>query len=878
MIVIRKININIGLTKIRYLLTIKSLSQNQKFMRKLKLLVLMIPLSLAQLGFSQMRTITGTVKSGSDATTMPGVSVFAKGTTIGAITDINGKYSLDIPKDKTVIVFSSIGFKTQEITLTGSNIVDATIEEDIMKLDEVVVTALGISKERKSLGYSTQQVQSSQLAKTGTGDALNALSGKVAGLQVINSSGTSGASTYLKIRGTRTVTGDNQPLIVIDGLPISNKTTYSGSAANGRNNLLEGVANTNRAMDINPEDIESINVLKGGAASALYGVQGANGVIVITTKKSLQKSNGGVSPPHIEYTSSMSVNRVSRLPKLQNKYVQGSSAKIDENGDTVLDSNQNIVFDVPLWHGPDDVNGIVKRFSWGPAGDDLYWDGIPYAYDSRGRITNDADSGRNRKFEPYDNYGDFFKTGITLNNSISLTGGNEITSFRFSLGHLNDKGVIPNNSWKRTNLGFSSQSILTEKLTASVNLNFVNSGGNRVQQGSNISGIMLGLARTPNSFSNIGDGISSTDETAFIQANGRQRTYRGGAGYDNPLFTVNRNPFKDNVNRFYGNVNLNLKTNEYFRLNYRLGTDIYSDSRSQGYDINARANPSGLYFTDNIFSQQLYSDLSGTFSKEISDHFRTDIAVGTIYQSQSLKSQYSPGTDFILPNVYGFHNLATLAPTEATNTLLKQVAFYGSADLTFNRYLTLTLTERIEKASSIVDPINRTVPTFSYPSASLAFSFTDPIGLTDSPILSYGKVRFSWAQVASIADPELDRTYYGNLPVLDGFTSGVTFPFEGSAGYGVGDILGNSNLTPENTSSLEVGTELEFFKGKISLNASVYKSETEGSIIQTRIPPSTGYVEYVSNSLNITNKGIELALNFKPISTRAFARSLRLLP
>jgi TonB-linked SusC/RagA family outer membrane protein len=810
-------------------------------MRKLKLLLLMIPLSLAHLGFSQMRTISGTVKSGADGITMPGVSVFAKGTTIGTISDINGKYSLDVPKDKNIVVFSFIGFKTREVTLGTSNSYDVTIEEDVLKLNEVVVTALGIKQEKKAIGYSSQNVTGDAITKAGQTNALSALSGKVAGLQVTNSSGTPGSSVALRLRGATSITGDNNPLIIVDGVALDNTHGQSGNPDNGDNNYLQSVNNSNRAVDINPDDIESINVLKGPTAAALYGNAASNGVIVITTKKGGKKVGGGVN---VTYGLDLTWETINKIPDLQNEFVKGSQGKYSsyESGGSG---------------------------SWGPRADTTFWNpsnSTPFNQYGQMISASQADTTLGAiKLTPYDNVDQLFRIGSSLTHNLSFSGGNDNSSYRFSASAMNQKGIVPLSSFKRYSAKIAGSSNITEKLSASASFTYTNSGGNRVQQGSNLSGLMLNVLRTPISFDNSNGSSNPYDQSAYIFDDGTQRNYRGGGGYDNPYWTINQNPFKDEVNRLFGFTQLDYKFTPWLSATYRVGTDFYADRRKQNFAINSKALTQGQIFQQDYFYRHLNSDLLLTASGSLNENFKGSLTLGNNLFNRYRQNLYVEGTGLLVSNFYNFSNAANVLTREEV-IRYRTSAYFAQGQLSYKDMLYLNVTGRNEKSSALPQNNN----SFFYPSFSLGWIFTESLGLTDSPTFPYGKLRASYASVGKDGSEYILANTYEQPAFADGWTSGISFPINGVIAYTSDQYLKVPSIKPENTKSFEIGADLKFFNNRLGLDFTYYDSKSKDLILSIPVPASSGYQFQYANAASMTNKGIEIIAYIKPIVKKNF--------
>jgi len=797
--------------------------------------------------FAQSRTVTGKVKD-AKGETLAGVSVIAKGTTVGTYTDDDGNFTLAVPSGISQIEFKYLGFKTQDVTLSASNVVNVSMEEDVLGLNEVVVTALGIPKEKKALGYSTQAVSGDELNQTGQGNPLSELNGKVSGLTVIQSAGDPGSGTYIRLRGVTSLTGNNQPLIIVDGIPLDNSiniydpvnTGFTAATASGNN--LGSAAPDNRGVDINPADIASITVLKGPAATALYGIQAASGALIITTKK-----GGGVGHKgtNIDFQSSYSLDYVNKYPDLQHTYAQGSNGQ---------------------YFGPTAPTSD-KKFSWGPNADTLYWDGVPTEYDQHGSIVGQSDPSAQTKVVPYDPSHDFFRTGNTFNNNLALSGGNDNSGYRLSIGNIKQNGVVPLTDQNKTTLTLSGQTQLMNKVKTSASMTYLKIDADKSVTGSNPSGLMLGLLRTPITFDNSNGSSDPSDPAAFLLADGTQRDYRGGPGYDNPYWVINRNPFNEKLDRFYGSFQLEYDPWKYLSILYRLGGDVYGQGNKNGYDIGSNQFPDGVLILDNYHSSQFNSDLILNFQKDIGKDLNLSLMVGHNYFTNYFKEEFTQGSNLSLPDFFDMSNASSFFSVERTNQK-RTMAFYGQAQLEYKNMLYLTLTGRNETSSTLPEANN----TFFYPSASLGFVFTDLLGLSSNNIFPYGKLRLSYAQVGKDAPPQSLSTYYVSTLVNDGFTTGLIYPFNGVGGFSLGSVIsviGNPDLKPENTNSYEAGLDLAFFQNRIGLSGTYYYEKTTDQIFTVAIPYSTGFASVVLNAGEIRNEGVELTLNTTPIKAKS---------
>ncbi len=769
---------------------------------------------------------------------MPGVVILEKGTTNGTLSGEAGRYSLTLSGKGTEIEFRMVGIKTITKEVPAGDSLDVAMEEDNLQLDEVVITALGIPREKKALGYSVQTVGGDALSNSGETNMISALSGKIAGVQVTNSSGTPGSSAFIKIRGSSSITGNNQPLMVVDGVPLDNSQVYSGNPDDGNNNLLDGVNYSNRAIDINPDDIAEVTVLKGPAATALYGIQAANGVILITTKRGNTAIGGkGVN---VSYSTSLSFDQVNRYVPLQNKYSQGTG------GNYLAPSSNN-------------------RNAWGALIDTLYWNGDANAmWDQNGDIVGASDPTAVTKVTPYDNQESFFKTATNWDQTIALSGGNQNTAYRFSIGKLKQNGVIPLSDFGRTTVKFSGDSQLSNRLKAATSVSYVSSGGSRVQQGNNISGIMLGLLRTPSTFDNSNGSEDVSNLSSYEFADGSQRSYRNGI-YDNPYWTINKNKFNDNVNRLYGFTSLNYAATDWLNVFYRLGTDTYTDSREQTFALSSATRPAGQVYLDKHNYKHINSDLWVTLNKKLTEDINGTLILGNNMYDESYNRLYSQGDGFNFPGFTQISNAQSVLVRQS-GYKLRRTAMFFDAKIDYKSWAYLEVTGRKEWSSTL--PSNKR--SFLYPSVNLGWVVTEMLKMDNNKILPYGKLRVSYSKVGKDAGVYELITYYNASTFADGWTGGVSFPVDGVGGYSKGDQLGNSGIKPEKTTSFEIGADLKFLNNRLGLDVTYYSSNSKDQIFSVQIPASSGYLEQIINAGEITNQGIEIMLTASPIKSKNF--------
>jgi TonB-linked SusC/RagA family outer membrane protein len=806
-------------------------------MKRLLLLLFAITCSLSAV-YPQQRTVSGTVKSSADGQPVIGATVIVKGTTTGTTTDVNGNFRISVPGEGATLILTCIGMKKQEISAGAGLSLDIIMDPDMLGLEEVVVTAIGISREKKSLGYAVQDISGDKINKAETGNLLSGITAKVAGVNITSSAGSAGASSFVTIRGQNSITGDNQPLFVIDGVPIDNSMDYSGNPDDGRNNLTNGVNYSNRLIDLNPSDIASVSVLKGGAATALYGMRAGNGVIIITTKKG--SDTGGKMA--VSFSSSVAFDKVNKLPEMQMLYAQGN------NG----------------------VYSTTTPSSWGPLISDLRFDGATdYPRDINGRLVlaTHPDAKADMPGIAYDNPGNFFITGTTYNNNLSVSGGNKDANFFLSLGNNKTNGIIPGSKFGKTSIKLTGETHLWKSLTVSASANYIRSGGNRMQQGSNVSGVMVGLLRCTPTFDNSNghgkEGYKFPD--AYMYDDGSPRRY---AGYDNPYWTVNKNILTDKVDRIIGNILLRYTPVKDLTVTYRVGDDFYSDRRS-GHTAMLSANiPEGQQEEDQHYNNSLNSDLTLNYFREVLSGLTANITVGqNMYESFS-QQLYTQGNEFVIPNFYHMSNTSSQLVRE-DKTKYRTAALYADLQMSYKSMLFLGFTGRNEWSTTLPENNN----SFFFPSASAGFIFTELPFLRNNKILSYGKLRASYAQIANHALPYNTINTFTLAAITDGWATGDSFPFDGIPGFIPSNVLSNPTLKPESLLSREFGVELKLLNNRINFDFTYYNNQNKDLLIPVPITGSSGFNSTYINAATMENKGVEILANAVPVQSNKFTWS-----
>lgn len=804
-------------------------------MRKMATLLTVMLALCVQVGFAQQQTITGVVRDAGTNNPLPGISVVEKGTTNGTATDFEGRFEITVTSDNPVLEFSGIGRENKEVAVGSEDFLTVLLDETSEALDEVVITALGISKQKKALGYAVSEVSGDEVEKSNSNNVIQSLNAKAPGIQVVSSGGTPGASSKILLRGNATFTGQNQPLIVIDGVPIDNTTTQSSPRDYPFNENLQGVNSTNRAFDINPDDIESVTVLKGPAAAALYGARAGNGAIIYTTKRGKAGRKKGLG---VTVSQDVTFNQVNKLPDLQSTYAQGVGGGVPGQDTTAV-----FVEGDP---GPDnryltaDDVSLGTSSSWGPSLSSL---GMP----------------------SYDNPDNFFETGVSSKTNVAISGGNEKSGVRLSIGYLSDQGMIPNTNANRASVRLTADTRLSEKVRVGGTMNYINTQSTLVQNGSNLAGVMLGLMRAPASY----------DITDYIYDNGFQRTYF--YAYDNPFYTVYENPFTSNINRVLGNVYVDYAVTDWLNLNYKIGADAYVDDRKQIFAVSSFGDDIGGVGQVNenkLTNRTIYADFLARMNKNFGEDWTATLTLGHNVYSEEFSDLFGRGRRLAVPGFYNMVNASDLYTSEYTE-VVNTMALFGQLEIDWKSTFFINLTGRNEWSSTFELDNN----SFFYPSASASLVFTE--FWDDRPDwFDFGKVRYSYAQTGISPIPYSTRSIYTTPFYTDGFTNGLTFPFTPTRGpsagtpvngFRVSPTLFTPDLNPEILTGNEVGVNLIFMDRKIDLDFTYYHQLTTDALLFQPLANSSGYDQAYVNGGEILNRGYEIALNLRPVTTDDFS-------
>ncbi|SEV97752.1 TonB-linked outer membrane protein, SusC/RagA family [Chitinophaga sp. YR573] len=799
------------------------------------LTMLMVSVTLA---YAQQRQITGKV-TGADGSPLPFATVQLKGTTTGTTTDQQGSFKLTVTGSDPVILIRSVGFASQEITLGSNNAITIKLKEEDKNLQEVVVTALGITRKKNELAYSAQTVSAEELNRTRDPNVVNSLSGKVAGLEVRRNS-TMGGSTNIVLRGNKSFQNSNQALFVVDGVPIDNSTTNTSDQASGRGGFDYG----NAAADINPDDVQSINVLKGAAAAALYGSRAANGVIMITTKKG--RKGLGVT---VNIGGTIGTMDKSTFPKYQKQYGAGYYDKDDYT-----------------YESPDgyflyrDVNGDGQKDLVVPMSEDASFGA---KFDPNLMVYNyrsfDPTSPQYKKASPWvaaqhdPSY--FFKNTTASNTSVTIDGGGDQGYFKLGYTKTIENGMLPNAKLAKDMLNFGASYNLTSKLTASaaVNMSKVDGKG-RYGTGYDEYNPMQGFRQWWEMNVDMKQQQEDYERTKLNKSWNLQDPDNPVPIYtDNMYFMRYENYEKDNRVRYFGNVALNYKITNWLNLLGRVSMDTYTQSQEERNAVGSK-NTSSYSRYDGTFGEYNY-DLLLNVDKEINNNFKfTGLVGGNVRNTRVKYVREETNGGLVVPKLYSLSNSVNpiQAPVEA-DSAMQVNGIFASVGLGYKKMLFLDLTGRRDQSSTLPKGNNA----YYYPSASLGFVFSEVV---KAPWLSYGKLRVNYAQVGNSAPAQaLIDAYdkpsgFGSVPL-----------------FSVPATKANAHLKPEQTKSFETGVEASFFQNRVSIDVTYYTSKSIDQILRLPVSRATGYDQIYINAGTISNKGVEVSLNVTPVKTRDFS-------
>ncbi|ADY50659.1 TonB-dependent receptor plug [Pseudopedobacter saltans DSM 12145] len=752
---------------------------------------------------------------------LPGVGVKIKNTNVMEVTNVNGEYSIRVTDPKSILVFSFIGFQSKEVIVGQQTSINITLNEDVKALSEVVVTALGIQREEKSLGYAVTQVKGEDLMDAVSNNWTDALSGKVAGLNMIKSGGGPAGSNKIILRGESSLSGDNSALIVVDGVVVSSKISEPNGSYLGSENPID---HGNGISDLNPEDIESVTVLKGPGAAALYGSRGSNGAIIITTKsgKPSQKGLG------ISFNSNSTFGTINRWPDFQYEYGQGA-----------VGSDQYY-----SWGKTDDgANTKNTGAAWGPKFDGqeyFQWD------------PNLLGAGLERTpWVPYkNNRKDFFEVSQTYTNSLSVSGGNAKTTARLNFTNLKNEWIVPNTGYNRNTIALNVTQKVNDKLDISTKISYNNKySDNLPSTGYNNQTVMYNIiALVPNA------DINWYKRWWIPGQEGLKQIRMFSNGLDNIYLSVNEMLNGSNRDQLIGTISANYEFTKNLNLMVRASMDWSGESRSQKKPKDSARFPEGMFRTQDINMKETNADFLLRYKHKISEDFEANYSFGGSSMLNSYKMISLSADRLRYPGIYTFANRQDRVVASSRTQEYAVNSFYGMAQFAYKNFLYLDITGRNDWASTLATKYSTENTPFFYPSVNLSGIISDIATLPSS--ISFWKLRASWANVGGGGVTPYQTGY--NYVAKEEYSAGMANP----------TFIANPNLKNELSASIEFGTDIRFFKGRLGLDATYYKSNINNQILRVPVDRATGYSYTMMNSGLVQNKGVEIQLNGTPMKPK----------
>jgi TonB-linked SusC/RagA family outer membrane protein len=794
---------------------------------KRKLLLRLLSLFAAMVffigdGMAQQITVSGTVSAANDGSALSGVTVSLQNGSASTISNEKGLYRLTVSSLEGKLIFTYTGMVSQTVDINHRHIINISMEKEDKALTEVVVTAFGIERQKKALGYATQVIKGSDLTEARETNVANSLKGKVAGVFVSSSNTGAGGSSFVNIRGASSLTGNNQPLYVVDGVPIDNQTIGAPDANNSKGQARDygdGIGN------ILPDDIESVTVLKGPNAAALYGSRGATGVILITTKKGKAGDKG-----RVDFNSNATFETINTHPVYQQTWGPGYDNDFSSYSPVTVNGVQAMEF--PSWtggesYGPKFDGSNVVLATWPEAGI------LKFSPANEDRILK------------------FYNTGATFTNTVGVSGGSEKGNYRISVSDMRNTGIYPTSKLNRQTVNLRAGLNVTSKLYVEGKINYIRQiGKNRPGNGLDINTVQVALTRAP-AFLPM-DLLKN-----YKQPNGRANNWTDGRPY-NPYWVLNEFLSNDSRDRIIGYVLARYKFNNWLSLQARTGSDFYTDSRffRIGY-----GTPTGSYNlrkgqvnNDEIHVKEENSDALLTASGRLSSRFTGSFSVGANHLNRRVESVGYQGNNLNIPGIYTIRNAGLVVPSYSLIRKEINSAFY-TGQLGYNDYLFLDVSGRKDWSSTL----GANNYGFFYPAFSLSYLFADALHL-NGRVLDYGKLRLSYAQAGNDASPYQTQIGY-NLSSTS---------YNGQQFASIRSDVPLVDLKNELTTSFEVGTELRFFNGRLGIDFTYYNAATKNQIVGINVPAATGFNTKLINAGEIRNKGIELLLTGTPVRNKNF--------
>ncbi len=812
-------------------------------MRKKLLLSLVLLYSSLAYSYAQDRKVTGKVTASEDGSALPGVSVVVKGSNTGTNTDADGNYSISVPSASATMVFSFVGTSTQEIEVGNRSTVDVQLVSDTRNLQEVVVTAQGIVREKRALGYAVATVDKKLIEDRPQADVGRVLQGKIAGVNITATSGVSGTGTNITIRGYSSITGSNQPLFVVDGVPFNSSTNSRGGFTGG------GQSASSRFLDIDPNNIENITVLKGLAATVTYGDQGRNGVILVTTKNGSKKNR----PTEVNLTQSVFANKAN-LPTYQNQYVGGFQQSLG-----YFFSNWGPTIEEAKIYPSQNTNSALTTH--------------PYANLTTSGGLRGALADYVASVSPYEiavfpnNVKDFFRTGKISNTSLNISGGGEKVSYNMSAGYNTEQGYIPENGLKRLNLGLGLNAQMTKKLNVITSFNFSNTdqstpplSGGTGNNTLDFPSVLANVLYTPRQ-------VNLTDWPFESPVTGGTVYYRSGNDIPNPRWILKNYKTTDVVSRLFTATTFNYQLSNDLNLIYKVGLDTYTENQRYMFNKGGVDLVNGFLATSDINNRIWDNSVILSYAKTISEKFSFSARLGGNMRNDLQKGSVITSQNQLARNLFRHNNFVNNSAFDY-ETEQTRIGIFGEVTADFNNALFLNIAGRNDWTST-VEIGNRKI---FYPSASLSFVPTSAFSGLESNFLNYLKLRAGVGTSAGFPDPYSTRNVLAQN--ARGFLNSAGAPVQT---HSVSDNLGNPNLKPELHTEFEAGVEGKLLNNRLGFDLTLFRRDTRNLITNAPLDASTGYTGTTINIGKIRNEGIELSLNATALKLGDFSWDINLV-
>ncbi len=788
-----------------------------------KLFLCMLTILLSSSYMLAQRTVNGTVRDNTGP--LPGATVVVKGTSIGATTDFDGKFSINAPNNNAILKVSFIGYTSVEVAVGDKSTIEIMLSEDAQALDEVVVTVLGFKEKRDDVASSYSVINAESVLGAKEPTVINSLAGKAAGLSITGTSADPGAGSNIQIRGVSSING-SAPLIVVDGIPLNN-SNLEGLASG----LDAGVSQQSRLNDINPDDIESIQVFKGASAGSLYGSQALGGVIVITTKR------GKAGKLKASIATTLSIDEINRKHSLQTNYGQGSNGIYNATaanswGDKISSRAG----------GEDTVNTTGQYFE--AADGSLYY---PITKKNSQNVYTDS------------NFDQVFQNGMAQDVKLNLSGGTEKGTFYFSASHLNQEGIMKQSTYFKNTVTFGNTYKFNDWLSSSAKVSYINSSSNRIQQGSNTAGIYLGLLRNPADF-DISDYIGTYYDSQGNPTPLRHRSYRRYLGnttnptYNNPLWTINEQKSDTKVDRVLGSIDFNIQATPWLNFVVRSGLDTYNDDRVYFFPLfSGDGATNGRYQNEIYKNTEISTDFISLMNFNLAENLSAKVTLGSAFSDRQRKQIYVEAIDFLFNSRLINPSIASNIDEQEQNRRIRNVRYYGQSSFDYNDLLNLNLGLTYEDASSSAKSI-------VYPSVEAGLKWSNLLNLDNDSPLSFAKVRLAYGEVGLAPDPHGWETGY-ETATYSGYSDGISLTAFGG-GFRLNDDQGNPYLEFEKKKEYEAGLDFRFFRNKLKLSGTYYFNETNDMLLPISLNPSSGFDSFLGNVASLENKGYEFEFDY----------------